>query len=65
MISLKDCIKDTLNFEEAMDMLNFEGQKHGLRFKKGNIQYDKEGNEKFKYIFCCYKPRNKIIKTKN
>ena len=40
LISLKDFIKDASNFEEAMDMLNFEGQKHGLRFKKGNRIYN-------------------------
>ena len=44
-------------FDETLDILNEKGEEHGLKFKRGNIQYENK-KEIYKAIFCRYKERN-------
>jgi len=57
-IKLKDLLVDISNFEEILHTLNIEGEKHGVQFKKGNIQYYDDKSIKYRGIICRHKRRN-------
>ena len=44
-------------FDGTLDILNEKGEEHGLKFKRGNTQYENK-KEIYKAIFCRYKQRN-------
>lgn len=61
-IPLKGFIDECTSFEEALDVLNSEGVKYGVGFKRGNIHYydDKEKKEiRDRRVICNKKARNK------
>jgi len=48
---------DTINhdYEEILDSLNLEGEKHGGQFKRGKTHYYDDAKVKYKAIVCKYK----------
>jgi len=61
-IHLKQFIEGVEDFEDALHILNQEGEKEGLKFKKGNIQYYSDKTPKYRAIICACK--NRHAKTK-
>ena len=57
-IKLADFLKEVDNYDEALHQLNMEGEKHGILFKKGNIQYYSDGKLKYKQIICSHCTRH-------
>jgi len=57
-INLTQYFQDLDDFEEILHVLNMKGEKHGIQFKKGNIQYYSDKLPKYKSIICNHKPRN-------
>jgi len=62
-ISLKGFLEECRNFEEALEVLNSEGVKHNLSFKRGNIHYHSKDIPKDKRIICSKALRNKSKST--
>ena len=62
-IGLLEYIKDLDDFEEILHVLNMKGEKQGVQFKKGNIQYYSNRLPKYKSIICNKKIRNKKKKA--
>ena len=57
-IELKDCFVDLDDFEDILHQLNMKGEKHGVTFKRGTIQYWEDKSVKYKSIICSCVSRN-------
>jgi len=57
-ICLKNYLEEIECFEEALHVLNEQGEKEGLKFKRGNIQYWNDKTPKYKGIICACKNRH-------
>ena len=57
-VKLTQFLEELDTFDEAMHVLNLEGEKQGLQFKKGNIQYYSDGKAKYKQIICSWGSRH-------
>ena len=64
-VKLADFLLEIDNFEDALHILNEEGEKMGLKFKKGNIQYYEDKTPKYKSIICSCKSRHKATEEKS
>ena len=60
VVGLRGFIDDCSTFEEALEILNIEGARNGVSFKRGNIHYyDNSKVLKDKRIICSQTSRNK------
>ena len=60
IVGLRGFIQECSDFEEALEVLNAEGSKNGIAFKRGNIHYfENSKNAKDKRIICVRTSRNK------
>ena len=57
-IELQECFLDLDDFDDILHRLNMEGEKHGVMFKKGTIQYWEDKSVKYKGIICSCISRN-------
>ena len=62
---------DTINhdYEEILDSLNLEGEKHGVQFKRGKTHYYNDAKVKYKAIVVntkiCMQPKTNPIDKRN
>ena len=55
LIQLKKFFDEIEDFEQVLHILHQEGEKEGIKFKKGKIQYWDDGTDKYKAIICSCK----------
>jgi len=61
IVGLRGFVDDILTFEEALEVLNIEGARHGITFKRGNIHYFENSKLlKDKRIICAQTNRKKL-----
>ena len=59
-VGLSDFFCDLTSFEDVFEMLNSEGPKNGITFKKGNTHYSKDSKQMIhKRVLCSKGIRNK------
>ena len=63
----KNYIEELDDFEDILHEINLRGEKEGVAFKKGTIQYwDDQGGVKYRSIICsCFSRRSKTLKVIN
>jgi len=60
LVALRGFIEECKTFDEALDILNLEGNKNGVAFKKGNIHYIEDKTTiRDRRIVCAKTKRNK------
>ena len=60
LVGLRGFIDDCFTFEEAFELLNVEGSKNGVSFKRGNTHYHENSKPlRDKRIICTKSSRNK------
>lgn len=57
-VGLEGFILEAKTFEEALEILNVEGEKAGVGFKRGNIHYYDSKSIRDRRIICIHKNRN-------
>jgi len=63
-IPLTYAIDNITDFDEALTVINLEGEKFGVHFKRGNIHHSKQSKDIVdRSLICSFKQRNKVNKN--